>query len=441
MTVTSQQYAALTHDAYEDKYPVGVSAPGQEPRFEYEGVTFKVLEHVNNRKTGYQGTVYQNEETGDIVVAHRGTEFRKLRSDTMETIRDLALTDGGMLLARTNMQSDDAIALTGRAMNYAEDIGQERGKVPQVTNTGHSLGGTLAQITSHKFGLGGETFNAYGAVSLRGHGVPEGGDRMINHVKAVDFVSAASPHYGQVHVYADAQDIDKLNRHGYHANPLKDRLAVDMPVVVAAKSLGDHDMHYFMPVDAQGRRDTSFLADAGARTLAADNAAIIADYRGDVALIRSTTTNTIGLPVQGIHRGMERLQDNMEESLRERFNPPPQGIPQVLPGQIPPGFPVQGYRPLGAVDHDGSQRRTDILQADPAAFVDRLLAAARGGDDIAFRQMTREAASSPAGLELRAQAVATVDRHEELARQQQLAEQQQMLTQQQDAPVRAMRMG
>jgi putative lipase involved disintegration of autophagic bodies len=37
---------------------------------------------------------------------------------------------------------------------------------PQVTVTGHSLGGALAQITSHHFNVKGETFNAYGAVSL-----------------------------------------------------------------------------------------------------------------------------------------------------------------------------------------------------------------------------------------------------------------------------------
>ena len=97
---------------------------------------------------------------------------------------------------------------------------------------------------------------------------------------------------------------------------------------------------------------------------------------------------------------------------------------------------MQGFR-SGALD---TQRDAPLpsLQAEPSAYVDRFLAAARSGDDSAFRQLTQAAASSPAGRELRQEAIAAVDLQEQQAQQQ---AQQRMLEQQQDGPARGMRMG
>ncbi|KAF1718813.1 hypothetical protein [Pseudoxanthomonas wuyuanensis] len=161
-------------------------------------------------------------DTGEIIVAHRGTEPDQ---GLGQILRDGALTDGAMVAARFNPQTADAIALTKRALDYAEQQGRKPGgQVPEVTVTGHSLGGTHAQITAHQFGLRGETFNAYGAASL-GYRIPSGGDHVINHVKAGDFVSAASPHFGQVRVYASADEIATLHAAGYanDRNPLDPR--------------------------------------------------------------------------------------------------------------------------------------------------------------------------------------------------------------------------
>jgi len=65
--------------------------------------------------------------------------------------------------------------------------------------------------------LHGETFNAYGAASLL-QGVPHGGHQVIDHVRAGDVVSAASPHFGEVRIYAAQQDIDTLSKAGYRDN-------------------------------------------------------------------------------------------------------------------------------------------------------------------------------------------------------------------------------
>jgi hypothetical protein len=424
MTITSQQYAGLADDAYKD-YPVGVFPPGREPRFEYEGVTFKVLEHVNNRSTGYQGTVYQRADTGEIVVAHRGTEFDKLRSDPVEVVRDLLQADGGMVLNRTNLQAADAIALTERAKGYAADYGMKPGNsTPEVTVTGHSLGGILAQISAYHCGLRGEAFNPYGAASLVGYGVPKGGDRMLNHVMATDFVSAASPHYGQVRVYAAPPDINRLHAAGYHDNRLLDAVTPNLTAPLAIASIDSHYMDNFLDVD--GKR--SVLGDPASQRLYAQHARIIDSYRGEVADLRSKITLGLGNPLHNLERGMEQFQDALEQSLRRQYQyaPPAGGVPNVQPNQLPPGFPMPSFRAGGFGAIDETQLPGQAMPAlgdDPIGFVDRMLAAAQSDDDATFRQLTQAAADSQAGRELRAEAIAAVDRQEELARQQ-LAEQQ-----------------
>ena len=193
MSITSQQYANLTQHAYGEEHD------GKEGQMRHlvnekiilEGVTYKVLEYMD-RTSGYQGAIYQRVDTGQIVVAHRGTEFGR------EFVRDGVLADGGMVATRTNSQMADALELTQRALTLAKhsDNLLKYGHTPEVTVTGHSLGGVLAQITAYKFRLRGETFNAYGAVSL-GYKIPEGGTQVVNHVKASDPVSAASRHFGR----------------------------------------------------------------------------------------------------------------------------------------------------------------------------------------------------------------------------------------------------
>ena len=75
--LTSQQYAGLAEDAYSDEYPVGAFEPAERDPVTIEGVAHYIRAHVDNPKTGYQGTIYQRVDTGDLVVAHRGTEGKR----------------------------------------------------------------------------------------------------------------------------------------------------------------------------------------------------------------------------------------------------------------------------------------------------------------------------------------------------------------------------
>jgi hypothetical protein len=73
--------------------------------------------------------------------------------------------------------------------------------------------------------------NAYGAASL-GYRIPEGGDRVLNHVMAADVVSAASPHYGQVRVYATPREIAQLQDTPNISSEWQQRVHVDVASAV-----------------------------------------------------------------------------------------------------------------------------------------------------------------------------------------------------------------
>ena len=295
MSLDSQQYAQLARDSYEPHR--------MKDEIVRDGVKYIVLEHVDNQHNGYQGTIYQRMDTHEIVVAHRGTEFGK---GLKAALQDGGLADGGMVLARTNAQANDAIELTRRAVEHAKKSAPDYGgRVPEVTVTGHSLGGCLAQIVAHKFDLKGETFNAYGAVSLDQR-IPEGGNNLINHVMAADPVSAAGKHFGQVRVYATPEEIVELQRAGYDnsRNPLQPR---SLPMA-ASSSLDSHYMDNFLNVDSDNRPDRSVLSDPRSRELAAQFDPAIDRYRSDLALARGAVTFVARDPFGRMQDGLDSLR-------------------------------------------------------------------------------------------------------------------------------------
>lgn len=284
MSQTAQQDADLSQDAYRN-YPVGIRPPGTKDIVDIDGIQYNILEHQSNPRTGYQGTIYQRVDTGDIVVAHRGTEVDQGGGPL---IKDALWTDGRMVASRVNPQAQEAIELTRHAVLRANEIATTKGHIPEVTVTGHSLGGTLAQISAHHFGLKGETFNAYGAASL-GLGIPQGGNDMVNHVMASDFVSAASPQYGRVQLHASPKEVATLIGAGYDNN---DRFVADVraPGIAHAALLGTHGIHNFTNVDGDGRPDRSILADPNAEQRAEQYAPMFAKFRGEMSLARGAAT-------------------------------------------------------------------------------------------------------------------------------------------------------
>lgn len=301
----SRDYAALSEDSYRH--------PQRNPNSEVtiEGVHYRVLANGDNPQTGYQGTIYQRVDNHEIVVAHRGTEPSR---GAGELFRDAVRTDGGMVVNGVNNQTQDAIALTQRALDIARAEAERTGRpAPEVSVTGHSLGGTLAQITASHFHLHGETFNAYGAAGLR-QGVPAGGNDVINHVRATDVVSAASPHYGQVRVYATQEDIAALEHGGYANNRNRSMLPFvgdpRNPIDVAWNRGGPaHGIGAFIREEGGGP-----LMTAENSRRAAQFDPMIDKYRDDVAAIRGGITNTS----LGVQHGIERLREGWHDIFSQR---------------------------------------------------------------------------------------------------------------------------
>ncbi|MGE8214594.1 MAG: lipase [Stenotrophomonas maltophilia] len=370
MTVPSQEYAGLAAHSYQD-LKVGQRGPNDEEKVVIDGNQYRVIEHANNPDTGYQGTIYQKVDSGEIVVAHRGTE---------EVWKDGIVADGSMVLSRTNPQADDAVALTGRALQYARTYSSVN--PPEVTVTGHSLGGTLAQVSAHHYDLRGETFNAYGAGSLDRR-IPEGpNDRMVNHVMAADVVSAASGHYGEVRTYASEKEISVLRQSGYHDNRFVDFITPDLPVVAAARSMGSHSMHNFLPVDGDGKPDKSVLQDPAAQARAEDHKDAIDNYRGDVERLRRVVTIGARGPIGAIEDVVDHVRGPVKagEPARQQQEREAQAPDRSVSGRAPDA--VTPARESGGAGQDS---------------VSRLLEAARGGNAEDLRAASANLQNSEAG--------------------------------------------
>lgn len=355
MSISSQQYADLSFRVYRSTPARSYErADDSAPFVESGGVKFYICTHVDNPKTGYQGTIYQRRDTGELVVSHRGTEFDR------EAFKDGVLADGGMVLNRSNLQADDAIVLTRQAIRLAkEDQGDGYPSGP-VTTTGHSLGGTLAQVSAHHFGLQGETFNAYGAASL-GRRIPEGGRSMINHMMAGDAVSAASPHFGETRIYARQQEVDTLLAKGYDnkthwSDPLRPyspalwAAGMTPPSTVGAAVAmgGSHSMHHFVGVDAAGQPDRSILDDPQARSLAQRQSVQIGDYRHDVRQMRGVLT--------AVSRGLDGNVKDAIDTIRGPHDPGEPSQRDRKGASLDPAALPQGSRQLLEDSRDHVQR-------------------------------------------------------------------------------------
>jgi hypothetical protein len=150
-----------------------------------------------------------------------------------------------MTFKGTNVQAAESMAFTQRVMDAAKQRAELKNEPLNVTVTGHSLGGTLAEINAYKFHLHGETFNSFGAAGLA-MGVPAGGNQVIDHVRATDVVSAASPHFGQVRVYAVPQDTQALSQAGYTDSRVVNALTHHAPVLGMIQK-DAHSIDNFVP--------------------------------------------------------------------------------------------------------------------------------------------------------------------------------------------------
>jgi len=242
--------------------------------FRYEDKEFEVVDSADSLVTGFSATTYRQVSTNELIIAFRGTD------DPVD-----GLIDATMVGSRIDLQAIESEIYTANTLKRAMDHRGDTDAQQVVTVTGHSLGGGLAQLNAEKFGLRGETFNAYGIVGLRGHDV-SGGDQMINHVRATDAVSAASQHFGQVRVYATSSDIDALKAAGYGSSAHPGLGKMLDSIDVGAHYIDNFDQRVGNP---------SIVNDVTAKRYE-DNKVLVDGFREDVLNRRAALTSNLTDP-------------------------------------------------------------------------------------------------------------------------------------------------
>ena len=250
MTVSKSDLAYLADVVY-DPWALNAFAKAAPSGGRYRAV------YILDDASGYYGVVFEHEDTRELVVAHRGTE------PTGDFVRDILLTDAQMVVQRINQQRSAAIWLVEQALKLSDESPDK----PPVTLTGHSLGGSLAQLTALHFGLSAETFNAFGAAdialnySLEMSSLARGDlssmPVIVNHVRVTDIVSAAGRHLGTVVIYATERDhelVADLDTYGiYSLRPTRTRLQCRVPANDEWWKLEDDSYRHKGTVSAQER--------------------------------------------------------------------------------------------------------------------------------------------------------------------------------------------
>ncbi|MEJ2646738.1 MAG: hypothetical protein P8180_17915, partial [Gammaproteobacteria bacterium] len=117
---------------------------------------WEILE-PDSEPSGFYAIAYRNLTTGEVVVAYRGTEFL---SDAGDLAASEAILEEAVGVDAMHQQFIDALEFARRVHEQFE------AQAPKITVTGHSLGGTLAQLAADVFGWSGMTFDAPGAKNL-----------------------------------------------------------------------------------------------------------------------------------------------------------------------------------------------------------------------------------------------------------------------------------
>ena len=290
--LSKQQHADLAKDSYENRV---VTPPNK--TLLIGGNHYRVLAVHKNPTTDYQGVVYQDVRTNEIVVAHRGT------SSLMDVNVDLK-----MVIHKANIQAEDAAKLTIMALKEADKFHNKHPEQsqPRITQVGHSLGGTLAQIQSYRFKQEGVTFNAYGAAAL--NGIPKGGDKVINYSLASDAVSAATPHYGKMVILAKERELIMLKLNGYSNDSNGIPYLKETVSPAAGSLLWSHGIANFTGIN-------SILSERNyqpALELAERNKKLITDYRDDVNDYRNTL-HKIGKGLSKTREMYHKVRKNNED--------------------------------------------------------------------------------------------------------------------------------
>ncbi len=181
---TTEDYLALSGAAY--------GSPGSEDGNAPEGWVkidqSDVEDGHEGSSHGYYAVAYQNTESGEIVIANRGSRpsLDGLKEDWGET--DVAIA---------RQDKDNIPEAFHEGQSFAERVVAEHPGT-KITTTGHSLGGAHAQVQAAALGLNAVTFGAPGVrFAVSDAAADAAADNIVNYVLPGDFVGASGDHIGR----------------------------------------------------------------------------------------------------------------------------------------------------------------------------------------------------------------------------------------------------
>ena len=118
----------------------------------YKPKDWEYMGKRENNKTGFYSEAYYNKYNDSICIVYRGTDNKKHLPNKNDLINDLNM------LKNVPAQTTDAF-------NFYYDL-QRKYQDKEISITGHSLGGSLAQIVGTITGANTYTFGAYGTGNL-----------------------------------------------------------------------------------------------------------------------------------------------------------------------------------------------------------------------------------------------------------------------------------
>lgn len=175
--------------------------------------------HKNDPKeSGFDGAVYLNTKTGQLVVAFRGTEFTADERGWRDAIKNDVLGFGYNKEPEQYKDAENVLKEAIKILNRGEWINTITGERYTFSSdpsnliiTGHSLGGGLAQLIGAQDAYKQyqvHTFNAIGVAQMVDNLDNKGEfkfshnySNIHNHVISKDFVSTIYDHLGEVKMY------------------------------------------------------------------------------------------------------------------------------------------------------------------------------------------------------------------------------------------------
>ena len=151
------------------------------------------LSEFNEKKSGFHAEVFY--KNGNIVIAMRGTD-----EIWKDFVKEDVLKMGLKKLPSQYVDAQKSYKKIERAFRNVPD--------KKIIFTGHSLGGSLAQLMANKTGCDAVTFNAYGTAELLKGNIGENSNNIRNYGNINDkvFVSNIDNQLGKTYVINDNTD-------------------------------------------------------------------------------------------------------------------------------------------------------------------------------------------------------------------------------------------